>query len=112
MTKEIIEKVKKENEGLELFLGEISFKDENGKTKALEFVYKKPVVADMEAFNKAAAKSGFTAQSNLLNSLIVYPEPGEITGALREYPPVVAEFVEENIVPFFGSAITSKSSRI
>lgn len=112
ITKEIIEKVKAENAGAQLYSGGVSFTDAEGERRDLEFIYRRPTVADMEAFNKMASKSAFTAQANLLNGLIIYPEAGEITAALAEYPPVVANFVDEYIVPFFGTAIASRSSRI
>lgn len=112
INEETIRKVKEENKGIELLMGEISFTDADGARKELQFIYRRPSVGDMEAFNKQASKSAFTAQSNLLHSLIVYPEPGEITKALADYPPVVASFIDENVVPFFGTAITNRSYRI
>lgn len=112
MTKETIEKVKAQNPGVELYRGEISFCDHEGKKHDLEFIYRRPSVADMEAYTKAVPKSSITAQSNLLAGLIVHPAAAEIINELAAYPPVVADFVNENISPFFGTAIASRSSRI
>ena len=86
--------------------------DDKGERHELEFIYRRPSVADMEAFNKAVIKSSITAQSNLLASLIVHPAPADIVNELAPYPPVVAEFINENVTPFFGTAIVSRSSRI
>lgn len=112
MTKETIEKIKAQNPDAELYLGEINFCDHEGKKHELEFIYRRPSVADMEAYTKAVPKSSITAQSNLLASLIVHPAAAEIINELAAYPPVVADFVNENVSPFFGTAIASRSSRI
>lgn len=112
ISEEIIAKVKGENPGVELLRGDISFTDDKGEKRELEFIFRRPSVADMEAFNKAVLKSSITAQSNLLASLIVYPAPAEIVNELAEYPPVVADFINENVTPFFGTSIVSRSSRI
>ena len=112
ITKETIEKVKAQHPDSELYRGEVSFNDDKGERHELEFIYRRPSVADMEAFNKAVIKSSITAQSNLLASLIVHPAPADIVNELAPYPPVVAEFINENVTPFFGTAIVSRSSRI
>lgn len=109
---ETIAKVKEQHPDMELYRGGVSFNDDNGERRELEFIYRRPSVADMEAFNKAVLKSSVTAQSNLLASLIVYPAPADIVNGLAAYPPVVADFINERVAPFFGTAIVSRSSRI
>ncbi len=113
ISKETIASVKEKNPSLELYKGAISFNDAKKQKQKLEFIYRKPSVADMEVYNKAASKNGITAQSNLLHSLIVFPEEArEITDKLMDYPPVVASFVNEAILPFFGTEIEAESSQI
>lgn len=107
-----IEKVKAEHPGLKLFGGAISFIDDEHKPVDVEFIYRKPMVVDMEIFNKGVQKAPFEAQSNLLQSLIVHPDPKVVMDKVAGYPPVVANFVDEAIMPFFGSAIKSRSYQI
>ena len=110
--KEEIEAIKEKNPGAVLYEGEIGFKDEEGKDHAVCFIWRKPTVGDMEAFNKASAKNSFVAQSNLLLGLVVHPDTAKIAAELVDYPVVVADFVENQIAPFFGQAVVSKSRKI
>lgn len=110
--KKEIEQVKEKNPGKKLFCGEIEFLDEDKNPVDVEFIYRKPMVVDMEIFNKSFQKTPFEAQQNLLQSLIVHPEPQAVIGKVAGYPPAVANFVEEAIMPFFGSSIKSRSCQI
>lgn len=112
IAKETIEKIKAQYPDMELRRGVVSFNDDKGERHELEFIYRRPSVADMEVFNKTVLKSSMTAQSNLLASLIVYPAPAEVVEELAPYPPVIADFINECVTPFFGTAIVSRSSRI
>lgn len=112
MENAIIEDVKKKNPDKKLYKGTLSFLDADKKQVELEFIYRKPSVVDMEMFTKASQKSSFSAQQNLLVSLIVWPDKDGIqdfVDKIKDYPIVVANFVDEVITPFFGSAITSGS---
>lgn len=111
-TKEEIEKVKNDNPGKTLFKAKVRYLNDRKQEVTLDFIYAKPSVLDMEAHNKAQAKSSFTAQLNLLRSLIVYPSADDIVKALTDYPIVVANFVNEELVPFFGTVVETTSSQI
>ncbi len=110
--KETIQKVKEQHKNKQLFVGNIAFVDKEGEQHKVEFIYRKPTVTDMEVFNKASAKNGLIAQSNLLNTLIVHPASAEITEQLAEYPVPVASFVEEQLSPFFGASVVTSSQAL
>ena len=109
--KEKIEELKKAHpEGI--FEGEISFSDEEGALHSVSFIYRKPTTADIESHTKAAQKNPIVANLNLIQSLIVHPEPGPIIASIREYPAAYAKFVDEAIVPFFGANVSVKTKRL
>jgi len=95
-----------------IFVGEINFNDEEGKPHEAEFVYRKPTTADLEAHTKSGSKNPMVANLNLVQSLIVHPEPGPIIEAIREYPAVYGRFVDEALVPFFGANIMVVSKKL
>lgn len=110
--KETIQKVKEQHKGKALYIGGIAFVGKAGEQHKIEFIYRKPTITDMEVFNKASAKNGLIAQSNLLNALIVHPSPAEVTDQLSDYPVPVASFVEEQISPFFGASVVTSSQAL
>ncbi|MGD1819373.1 MAG: hypothetical protein ACPKOI_05780 [Pleomorphochaeta sp.] len=110
--KDVIAKVKEANPNKDLFIGKINFNDQSKKAHEVEFIYRKPTVADMEFFNSQASKNAMAAQNNLINNLIVYPDKKEVIEKIKDYPAVVAEFVESQISPFFGAQIVSESLQI
>jgi len=111
LTKEKIKELKDVHpEGI--FEGEINFTDADSKTHKVEFVYRKPTVADGECYAKATQKSVPVANLNFIQSLIIYPEPGPIIDQLREYPAAYAFFVQEEISPFFGANFSTKSKKL
>jgi len=95
-----------------IFEGVFSFNDEDSKLHTVEFVYRKPTTADIESHAKAAQKNPIVANLNLLQSLIVHPEPGTVIDEVREYPVVYGRFTEEAVTPFFGANVTIKSKRL
>jgi hypothetical protein len=111
LEKEKIEELKqKYPQGI--YEGSISFVDETGKQQTIEFVYRQPVVADMEAFQKTAGKNMFVAQINLVQAVVVYPEPHSVIGQLRMYPIAVGQFVDQAIGPFFGAGADIKTTKL
>jgi hypothetical protein len=108
--KEIIDKIKKEKG--EIYYGELGFDTKEGKSHSLEFLFRRPLVADMETFQKTSQKSGSVAQENLLRSLIVYPDATTIIDEVRDYPSAIAEFVDGEISPFFGSNVRRGSRKV
>ena len=110
-TKEKIEELKtKHPEGI--YQGEISFNDSEDQLHTVEFIYRKPTTADLEAHGKVSQKNPIVANLNLIQSLIVFPEPGPIIESMREYPAAYGRFVEEALVPFFGANVTVKSKKL
>lgn len=95
-----------------IFEGEIVFADEEGKTHNVCFIYRKPSTADLESYGKSAKKNPIVANLNMIQSLIVYPESGPVIDEIREYPTAYGSFVEEALVPFFGSKVTVKSRKL
>jgi len=105
-----IDELKKQH--AEIFEGTVSFTDEEDKQHAAEFIYRKPSTADIESHAKASQKNPIVANLNLIQSLIVYPEPGPVIESIREYPAAYAKFVDEAVVPFFGANVTVKSRKL
>ena len=108
--KEIIDKVKKEKG--EIYYGDLGFDDKDGKSHSVEFLFRRPLVADIEAYQKMSAKSGSAAQENLLRGLIVYPDAGTVMAEIKDYPCAIADFVDGEITPFFGSNIRRGSRKV
>jgi hypothetical protein len=109
-TEEVIAKVKKERG--DVYFGELSFFDKSDTPHSVEFLFRKPVVSDIEVYQKAATKSPSVAQENLLRSVIVYPESATVIDQIRDYPSAVAGFVESEISPFFGANVRSASRKV
>jgi hypothetical protein len=95
-----------------IYEGEISFSDAEDEIHRVEFIYRKPATADIEAHVKSGQKNPIVANLNLIQSLIVYPEPGPIIEAIREYPMVTGRFVDEAINPFFGSNVAVRNRKL
>jgi hypothetical protein len=111
LTKEKIDELKaKHPEGI--YEGEIGFDDADGKGRKVEFIYRKPAIADGECYAKAIQKSVPVANLNFIQSIIVFPEPAPIIEQLREYPSAYGYFVNEIISPFFGSNFQAKSRKM
>ena len=89
----------------------IAVYDEEGAVHEVEFIYRKPTVTDMEAMGRTAQKSPATANSNLLMSIIVYPEAKAVIAQLAEYPLAVNQFVDSEIGPFLGAKHEEFSSK-
>lgn len=95
-----------------IYEGQISFTTNEDVLETVEFIYRKPVLADMEAYSKAAQKNAITANLNLIQSLIVHPEPAPVIARLREYPAAYSRFVDDVISPFFGANVAVKSRKL
>ncbi|MDR3145792.1 MAG: hypothetical protein LBU21_05900 [Treponema sp.] len=109
--KEKLEQLKKAHPG-GLLEGTITFFDEDEKSHEVEFIYRRPTTADIEAHAKASQKNPIVANLNLISSLIVYPEPGPVCDEMREFPAAYGRFVEEAISPFFGANVTVRSRKL
>jgi len=95
-----------------IYEGAFSFNDDEDNFHEVEFVYRKPTTADIEAHAKASARNPIVANLNLIQSLIVYPEPGPIINEVREYPTAYGRFVDEAISPFFGANVAVRSRKL
>lgn len=98
-----------------IFEGEISFttnEDTVETVETVEFIYRKPVLADMESYSKAAQRNAITANLNLIQSLIVDPEPAPLIAKLRDYPAAYSRFVDDVVSPFFGANVAVKSRKL
>lgn len=97
----------------EVFEGEIDFNDADGNRNTVEFIFRRPKTADVEAYSKNAQTVGVvTGNLNIIQSLIVYPEPAGVVEKLREYPNAYGKFVEAVIQPFFGASVEARSRKL
>ncbi|MGL4986038.1 MAG: DUF6848 family protein [Treponemataceae bacterium] len=96
----------------EIYNSEYRWSDKDGQMHTLAFVYKKPVMAHLEMFQKESEKSPVIAQSNLMRNLIVYPEASDVMKKVEIYTSVIADFVTEEVVPFFGKVTERKSVKL
>ena len=111
MNKEKIEELKKANPS-GIYEGEISFTDAEIKRHEVKFVFRKPSTTDIEAFLITAQKNPIVANLNIIQSLIVHPEPVQIIEKLREYPAATNKFVEDVVIPFFGAGVTAQKKHL
>lgn len=95
-----------------IFEGEISFTTNEDVVETVEFIYRKPVLADMESYSKAVQRNAITANLNLIQSLIVAPEPTPVIARLRDYPAAYSRFVDDVVSPFFGANVAVKSRKL
>ena len=95
-----------------IYEGEISFNDDEERFHSVEFVYRRPTTADIESHAKAAQKNPIVANLNLIQSLIVHPEPGPVIAEIREYPAATGRFVDEAVSPFFGANVSVKTKKL
>ena len=95
-----------------IFEGEINFTDSEDKQHKVVFIYRKPSTADMEAHVTSGIKNPVVANLNLIQSLIVHPEPVEIIEKIRDYPMTLGRFVDEAIAPFFGANVQIKRRKL
>jgi hypothetical protein len=108
--KERLEQLKQQHPG-GVFEGSISFSDD-GVFHEVEFLYRKPTIADVEAYSKAAQRNPVIANLNLLQSLIIHPEPGPVIAQIREYPSAYGRFVDEAVMPFFGDNVAVRRRKL
>ena len=74
-----IEELKKKHG--QIYEGVISFNDEEDKPREVEFVFREPKTADVEAYSKNAQTGGIiTGNLNFIQTLVVYPEPASKEG--------------------------------
>jgi hypothetical protein len=95
-----------------IYEGEMTFTDAQDKFHKVEFVFRTPVIADIESHSKSAQKNPIVANLNLIQSLIVYPEPWPIIDEIREYPVAYGRFVDEVLAPFFGGNSTARKTKL
>jgi hypothetical protein len=94
-----------------IYEGGISFTDDDDTLHEVEFIYRKPTTTDIEAHAKGSQRNPITANLNLIQSLIVYPEPGPVIEQMRKYPAVYGRFVDEAISPFFGANVMVRNRK-
>ena len=111
MNEQKIEELKKKYPG-GIYEGEISFNDAEDKLHTVEFVYRVPTMADLEFHAKTSQKNPIIANLNLIQSLIVHPEPGPVIEKIKEFPAAYGRFVDEAISPFFGANVTVKNRKL
>jgi hypothetical protein len=97
----------------EIYEGAISFEDADGKAHSAEFIFREPKTADVEAYSKNAQTVGVVAGNlNLIQSLVVYPDPAGVINEIREYPNAYGKFIEAVIQPFFGSNTVAQKRKL
>jgi hypothetical protein len=111
ITPEKLEELKKKHPS-GVYAGLIDFTDSDDAPHQVEFFYRKPNTADIESHAKAAQRNPVIANLNLLQALIIHPEPGTVIEAIRDYPMTYTRFVDEAVSPFFGANITVRSRKV
>jgi hypothetical protein len=95
-----------------IYEGAISFNDDEDKLHEVEFIWRKPRTADIEAHSKASQRNPIIANLNLMQSLIVHPEPAAVIDAVRDYPAASGKFIDEAVSPFFGENVAVRTARL
>jgi len=87
-----------------VYQGEISFTDVDDKPHTVEFIFREPKTADVEAHIKNVQTTGaLTANLNMVQSLIVHPDAASVIDRIRDYPNAYGKFIDGVIHPFFGA---------
>ena len=87
-----------------VYEGTISFTDADDKPHSVEFIFREPKTVDVEAYSKNSQTVGvITGNLNLIQSLIVHPDPASVIDRIRDYPNAYGRFIEAVIQPFFGA---------
>ena len=94
----------------QIYEGSISFNDKENEPHEVEFIFREPKTADVEAYSKNVQTVGIiTGNLNFIQTLVVYPEPASVVERIREFPNATGKFIESVIQPFFGgNAAASK----
>ena len=108
--KDKLEELKKSHSAV--YEGGVSFTDDEEKFHEVEFVYRKPTTADIEAHSKTSQRNPIVANLNLIQSLIIFPESGPIIAEMRDYPAAYGRFVDEAISSFFGANVSVKNRKL
>ena len=95
-----------------LYKGEMTFTDAEEKLHSVEFIFRTPTTADIESHSKSAVKNPIVANLNLIQSLIVHPDPAPIINEIRDYPIAYGRFVDEVVAPFFGGNPSTKKTKL
>ena len=111
MNEQKIEELKKANP-CGIYEGEICFNDGDGNPHKVTFIHRKPTTADGEVYAKTVQKSIPVANLNLIQSVILYPEPWTVVEQIKDFPATYAQFANEVLAPFFGADITAKSTKL
>jgi hypothetical protein len=86
-----------------IYEGAISFSDADDKYHEVEFIFREPKMADVEAYSKNIQSVGaITGNLNFIQTLVVYPEAATVVESIRPYPNAYGKFIESVIHPFFG----------
>jgi hypothetical protein len=87
-----------------VYEGSISFTDAENQLHSVEFIFREPKTADVEAYSKNMQTVGvITGNLNLIQSLVVHPDPASVIDSIREHPNAYGRFIEAVIQPFFGA---------
>jgi hypothetical protein len=106
-----LDELKEKNSAV--YEGKISFTDDNDKSYVVEFIFREPTTADVEAYAKnAQVVGGIVANLNLIQSLIVYPEAAPVIESIRDYPNAYGKFIEAVVQPFFGANVQAEKKRL
>jgi hypothetical protein len=97
----------------QIYEGEIAFTDAEDAQHTVEFVFREPKTADVEAYAKNAQTVGaITGNLNLIQSLVVFPEAAKIVEEIRPYPNAYGRFIEAVVQPFFGGNATATKKKL
>jgi hypothetical protein len=106
-----IEELKKKHG--QVYEGTISFTDAGDNQRLVEFIFRGPKTADVEAYSKNAQTVGIiTANLNFIQTLVVYPEPAPVVESIRLYPNAYGKFIESAIRPFFGGNAAASKKKL
>jgi hypothetical protein len=97
----------------QIYEGEIAFTDAEDKQHAVEFIFREPKTADVEAYSKNAQTVGvITGNLNFIQTLVVHPEAVKIIEEIRAYPNAYGRFIESVVQPFFGGNATATKKKL
>ena len=96
-----------------IYEGELNFSDEADNSHNVTFIFREPKTVDVEAYLKSVQSVGIaTGNLNLIQSLIVYPEPASVVEKIRKYPNAYGKFIEQVVQPFFGVNAEARKKKL
>lgn len=94
-----------------LYLSQITLPEKAGGG-LLHVVWRPPKLVDWDRYQSAIGKDGVSPNRELLAALAVWPELPKVVLDIQDTPIALGVWVEQEVLPFFGSGTTVTSAEL